>query len=234
MRTTVDKVTDLVDAQVAHHLLRKCLDGCKVTHLLRTTDTYKNCAPLEECEEVIFEGFGDLLGCSLSASQRSQAGLPLRVGGCGIRCPVRIRPAARIAALCVYYGETAKTIGAPEQVRQPRAEWLHPVLVELQATLGPNFDPVTGWLGRMDHIRLAGPEHKQQQWWSEALGVAQTVALLDQVWSRDQARLLEQQGGLGTAFMSVTPNTNLASSFSTDSYKLGLTWWLGVTILTAP
>ena len=30
----VDRLASQVDPQCAHHLLRKCLDGCKVTHLL--------------------------------------------------------------------------------------------------------------------------------------------------------------------------------------------------------
>jgi hypothetical protein len=113
LRRAVQRVTDLVDPQCAHHLLRKCLDGCKVTHLLRSTNTYKGRALLEEGEEVIFGGFGDLLGCSLSPLQRVQAGLPLKVGGCGIRCPMTIRPAARIAALASYYSEGAEAVGAP-------------------------------------------------------------------------------------------------------------------------
>jgi hypothetical protein len=83
------------------------------------------------------------------------------------------------------YAETAKRTGAPDQVRQPRAEWLHPVLTELQATLGPNFDPVTGWLGRLDHVLLAGPEHKQQKWWSEALGRKAMERLLEHCSPRD-------------------------------------------------
>ena len=33
--TTIQTVTSIADAQLAHHLLRHCLDGCKVNHLLR-------------------------------------------------------------------------------------------------------------------------------------------------------------------------------------------------------
>ena len=108
LRAAIDRVTSLTDAQCSHHLLRKCLDACKVTHLLRSTDCFNACAPLQECESVIFDGFLTIIGCGLDAGKRSQVGLPLWVGGCGVRCPMRIRPAARIAALASYYSDGAR------------------------------------------------------------------------------------------------------------------------------
>jgi hypothetical protein len=40
----LDKVLDLVtrlpDAQLGHHLLRACADGCRINHLLRGSDSY--------------------------------------------------------------------------------------------------------------------------------------------------------------------------------------------------
>ena len=35
---TLDRVNALTDSQVGHHLIRACLDGCKVNHLLTATD----------------------------------------------------------------------------------------------------------------------------------------------------------------------------------------------------
>ena len=69
-----------------------------------------------------------------------------------------------------------------------------PVLHDLLAKLGPNFGRLQRWQGDMRAVAQPDGDHQQQKWWSEALGVAQNVALLDQVSSRDQARLLEQQG----------------------------------------
>ena len=77
LEATVQKVTDLVDTQCAHHLLRKCLDGCKVNHLLRSTDTYTNDGLISRCEEAIITGFEDLLRCGLTPLQRAQVGLPM-------------------------------------------------------------------------------------------------------------------------------------------------------------
>jgi hypothetical protein len=36
----VQVVTGIADAQLAHHLLRSCLDGCKINHLLMASDCY--------------------------------------------------------------------------------------------------------------------------------------------------------------------------------------------------
>jgi len=152
LQAALDRVTKLVDSQCAHHLLRKCLDGCKVTHLLRASDTYTSDAALRRCDEAILTAFEDILGTYLAPHQRVQAGHPLKVGGCGIRCPLVVRPAARISALARFYSTGSLQVGVPECARRPCDKGLNPVLVELQATLGINFDPVTGWLGRHDLI----------------------------------------------------------------------------------
>ena len=101
LQAATARVTSQLDPQCAHHLLRKCLDACKVTHLLRATDTY-NSLDLGICDEAIWGAFEDLLGCGLNIWQRTQTALPIGVGGCGLRIPSRIRPAARIAALASY------------------------------------------------------------------------------------------------------------------------------------
>ena len=148
LREAVQKVTDMVDLQCAHHLLRKCLDACKVNHLLRTTDCYHSDSAVYDCDSAVVEGFEDLLGTGLSGPQRVQLGLPLRAGGCGVRCPLSVRPAARIAALATFYTAGSKDVGLPDYAAAPCAAWLTPVLSELQGKLGPNFDPLTVWAGK--------------------------------------------------------------------------------------
>ena len=56
-------------------------------------------------------------------------------------------------------------------------------------------------------------------------------ALLEASSPRDQARLLEQANSVGSAFMAVTPSPATNTIISTDTYRLGLRWWLGVPIL---
>ena len=113
MRVTTKKVTDSLDAQTAHHLLRKCLDACKVNHLLRATDTYQAGLVLKQCDDVILDAFDEIAGGGLTHTERIQAGLPLSVGGCGVRIPLMVRPAARISALLQYYTHSASAVGVP-------------------------------------------------------------------------------------------------------------------------
>ena len=151
LQAATARVTSQLDPQCAHHLLRKCLDACKVTHLLRATDTY-NSLDLGICDEAIWGAFEDLLGCGLNIWQRTQTALPIGVGGCGLRIPSRIRPAARIAALASYYSGGAARVGIPDEVRNPRATWIMPVLQELGALtltpLRPGLAKLTAWPGR--------------------------------------------------------------------------------------
>ena len=112
-----------------------------------------------------------------------------------------------------------------------QASVVMPPLEELLHLLGPNFGPLQRWQGNIRGLAQADADHLQQKWWSKALGNAAQLALLDHITPRDQARLLEQQGGIGSAFMTVTPCTHLSTTFPTDTYRLGLRWWLGVPVL---
>ncbi len=53
-------------------------------------------------DEVLLSAFEDVLGDGLSKEQRMQACLPVRVGGCGLRIPSLVRPAARVSALLTF------------------------------------------------------------------------------------------------------------------------------------
>ena len=156
------RVTGLTDAQLAHHLLRQSLDSCRVNHLLRATDCYQQDGGLRQAEDIILEAFADLLGCSLPPAAKVQAGLPLSAGGCGLKCPLATRPAARLSALCAFYSEGASRIGLPAYASQIRAAWIQPVLQEMQSMLGSNFDPLPRWLGHLESICSAeGPPTRQ-------------------------------------------------------------------------
>ena len=58
-----NRITQVLDSQVAHHLLRKCLDSCKVNHLLRASDCYLVAQAVQECDEAILSAFEEIIGC---------------------------------------------------------------------------------------------------------------------------------------------------------------------------
>ena len=82
LERTAKSVTKVTNLQVAHHLLRSCLDACKVNHLLRATHTYAVQEALDRCDDVIAAAFEDIVGLGLSPTQRDQAALPITAGGC--------------------------------------------------------------------------------------------------------------------------------------------------------
>ena len=62
----LDRTTEFPDLQIAHHLIRSCLDGCKVNHLPRATDAYLFQEAIQKCDNCILTAFEDLVGCGLS------------------------------------------------------------------------------------------------------------------------------------------------------------------------
>jgi hypothetical protein len=80
-----------------HLLLRYCLDACRVTHFLRGVPCTPTClALLVQGRECVLQVLRDTLGnVQLDPFAATQACLPLRLGGCGIKdhCWCESRPA---------------------------------------------------------------------------------------------------------------------------------------------
>jgi hypothetical protein len=230
MEHTAGVLTALTDKQMAHHLLRHCLDACKVNHLLRVTDPYQGTNHAANADEIILSAFEDIVGCALSQSQRAQATMPFAAGGCGLKSPSVVRPAARISALLAYMGAGCHAVAVPTYAHTLPASWISPLLDDLEEALGPNFDPLPRWKGRHELLPTAEPQKWAQKWWTEAIGKATSIKLLDSVGPRDQARLLEQSAGVGSCWMTVNPNPALHTIIASEEYSLALKWWLGVPI----
>lgn len=128
VENTAATLTSLANKQMAHHLLRHCLDGCKVNHLLRSTDCYTNAEHAQKADEVILTAFEDIIGTALTDTQRIQASMPFSAGGCGIKCPTKARPAARVSALLAFLGSGCHSVGVPEYAHTVPSTWIHPVL----------------------------------------------------------------------------------------------------------
>ena len=95
----LQRLRSLPDGQVRHALLRYCLDGCRVVHLLRATETEGAGDHLAITQARLLEAVEDLLGMGVSDATWEQVSLPTRLGGLGISDPIVLQPAARMAAL---------------------------------------------------------------------------------------------------------------------------------------
>jgi hypothetical protein len=225
------QITQLADSQVAHHLLRACLDGCKVNHLLGASNSYLHSNPVGQCTETILSAFEDVVGCSLNAHQRIQVSLPLSNGGCGIKNPTFTQPAARIAALAAFHTGGAKRVGVPQYHTDTPPAGLQPVLGDLQSRLGANHDTTALLLRNSSALQTLAGEKTSQQWWSRELGKQAMTDLIDHVPPRDQARLLEQLTGIGNDWMSALPTAANHTIIPSEDYILGIKWWLGLQIV---
>ena len=160
---------------------------------------------MTRAQQAVLDGFADILGLALSKQQTAQAGLPISVGGCGLRCPEVQKPAARLAALSTFYTRSAQDIGLPEYGRQVIARWVLPPIADAVGRVGPNCDPLVSWQGNVQLLQNAEPSHTQQKWWADLLSKAAAQRLQDGVSPRDQALLLEQSNSYLNSFMSVPP-----------------------------
>ena len=222
LEEAADRVTGLADKKMAHHLLRSCLDGCKINHFLRATHMYELDLQVRCADDIIMSAFEDVVGCGLSPEQRTQASWPFAAGGCGLKTPSMLRPAARISALTAYLAPGSERLCLPTYVHTLPSRWVSPLFADLSANLGAHFDPLSAWMGRHDLLQTAPPSMWQQKWWSDALGKTANLRLLEAVSARDQARLLEQAGGVGTGWMTVIPSAPLHTTISSEEYSLAL------------
>ena len=102
-----------------------------------------------------------------------------------------------------------------------------PVLDDLISVLEPQIESLQQWQGRHELLAKADPSKWHQKHWTDALGKAVMLRLLDGAPPRDQARLLEQATGPGTVWMSETPSAPLPTIIPSEEYSLALKWWLG-------
>ena len=100
-------------------------------------------------------------------------------------------------------------MGVADQGMGINSAWISPVLQELSALLGPNFDPLPGWTGQHERLLSAEAQHLQPKWWSAGLGKRVMTRLLDTSSPRDEARLLEEANSDGHDFMAVPPNADV-------------------------
>ena len=125
-------------------------------------------------------------------------------------------------------------MAVPLYARTPSSAAIKPVLDDLVGLLGTQFETLYSWQGRHDLLATADPSKWHQKHWTDAIGKATMLRLLDSASPRDQARLLEQTSGLGTSWMSVLPSAPLRTIINSEDYTLALKWWLGLPIFHGP
>lgn len=219
------------EGQVRHALLRYCLDACRVVHLLRSTEYEEAGQHPALLRARLQEAVQDLLGVGISESSWEQVCLPIRLGGLGISDPHVLQPAARAAALLNLGMHGTEAVGVPADVLRTASPDMHGTLLKLQVQLGPNMDPLAGWLSGTTTLESATEEHATQRWWAEKVSTAQSQRLDTAGSARDRVRRACQKGPVATGWLSALPNTALRTVIPDTEFRLLLRWWLGLPIL---
>ena len=142
-----------------------------------------------------------------------------------------MQPAALVAALLKLGMNGPRAVGVPAQVLATPAPDMQGTLHKLQLQLGPNMDPLTGWLSGTSTLDSATKEHATQKWWAEKVSDAQSQRLDNVGLARDRTRRACQKGPVATGLLRALPNRALRRYFPDIEYRLLLRWWLGMPIL---
>ena len=116
LKTTLASVTQAVDTQVAHHLLRKCMDACKVTHLMRAADAYGDLEGVDACTEAFCPLLRTLW--AQDSHRNGDCRHVYQLDAVATRAPSLIRSSARMSALVSFYQGGAARVGVPDVAAQ--------------------------------------------------------------------------------------------------------------------
>ena len=236
--STVEKSTILLErlrlvpeGQIQHALLRYCLDACRVVHLQRSTIVERARDAPTRLHDSLRRAVEDMVGMGISNATWSQATLPMRHGGLGIRCPLQTQPAARLAALVGLELHGRDRVGVPDVAFIHRSPDLASTVDALCSQLGPNFQPLADWKADLRQFASASFDHASQRWWAGHVAVEQHSRLCKTGTARDMARLQCQRGPVANGWMSVLPSRAMRTDINDADYRLLLRWWLGLPIL---
>ena len=200
----VEKVGGLADPQCAHALLRACLGPGKVLYALRTCDVFAGTgnfvAQVGAAHRRAFEG---VVGDAISEAAWLQAGLPLRLGGCGIGGVEELAPVARLAAILQFERGMGPILGMSGEGLGDGLMRCPDLLRRLGAVLPADLDPLVRWTRTGCVIAEPGPTSRQK-WWGDNLAASQAERLRRGAMGLDIVRLEAQRAGTGQ-WMSAPP-----------------------------
>jgi len=103
------------------------------------------------------------LALGVSEAKWEQVCLAIGLGGLGISDPHIVQPAARAADLINSHMNGTASVGVPPDVLLCPAPDFHATLARLQAQLGPNMDPLAGWIDGTTTLVSATTDHTTQR-----------------------------------------------------------------------
>ena len=161
---------------------------------------------------------------NLSDTEWLQSSLPLRLGGMGIKDPLVIAPAARIAA-ALTFSQRSSALGLPRECCVLPEDWSR-WSDHMQEVPGSNAEPLRSWVHGVRRSEVVD-DHLSQKWWTHRIHKVRFERLLRCSGLRDNARLQLQRMPHTTGWMTVTPNEGLGHKLDGRDYRYLIKWWLG-------
>ena len=203
-----DKLAELGDPQIELNLLRSCLSVCKITHILR-------CVPSSSlgCFPSVFDSnlrncLSRILCCSISDNAWSQATLPFRLGGLGLR---ESQSSSHPAFL-----------GSCNSARF------------LVSRLAPNFDVTSFFPGEncaisyFQSLSILPSNFSSQNDLQASLDDQLFASIFNTSTIRDQARLraVAHSSGVSSGWLKAIPQPTLGLAFSPHEFVIAVRLWL--------
>ena len=205
-----DKLVDLEDSQVELHLLRSCLSVCKVTHLLRCVPSSSLGSFPSHFDLRLRECLSRILCCGISDSSWTQATLPFRLGGLGLR------ESERSAAPAF--------VGSCNSSR---------ILVSRLVETFDIFMPFPGEdcsLAFFEGMSVSVLQNSSQTDLQAILDDSLFKQLVSSSTIRDQARLraLSHSSGTSSGWLKALPQPALGLAIPPHNFTIALRLWLGI------
>jgi len=213
-----DRISILEDPQVELHLLRSCLGSCKIVHLLRTVPFTVLCPFLEQFDLNLKTCLSRILQCSLPSDSWSQATLPFRLGGLGLRSS--------------SHSAAAAFLGSCNSTRLLASQLLSVDFFDLAF---PDEDIALSFFENISSdLSVSTASQNDLQ---ALLDSQQYNQLLNSLNIRERARLtaLSHSSGTSSGWLKAVPQTSLGLSIPGPEFVVALRLWLGITLFpTSP
>ena len=151
-------------------------------------------------------------------------------GGMGVRDPVQVRPAARMAALVAFISFASSRVGLPSELAILPSD-TGPLLDALSVALGTAHEPTAQWKADLGRMALGDAAYAKQTWWADQVGDMARTRLTQAATIRDITRLHSQEGPLASAWLSVVPGKEGQDCLLDVDFRSLCRFWLGIPVL---
>jgi hypothetical protein len=200
----------LVSSHDALILLKNCLGGPKLQHVMRTSPCCDH-PKLIEFDELLRTAVNKMCNVSLSEDQWTQASLPVRTGGLGVRSVAKLASSAFLAS-------AAGTLSLQTLILQ-----------KTQASEIDTSQSLAHWKGLSKKEQgLAQPQDRSQRAWDAAVIDHSFTSLMEaQIEPYHRARLLAAGAAHSGAWLSAMPISACGLRLSDEAVRVAVGLRLG-------